>query len=99
ISQAILVHNRGHKDGLADGIVVTPSHNPPEDCGFKYNPPTGGPADTGVTRWIEQAANALLVEDLRGVRRMPLARARRAATTHLHDYVTPYVDDLASVIY
>ena len=79
ISHAILRYNRGRTSGLADGIVVTPSHNPPEDGGFKYNPPTGGPADTGVTRWIEQTANALLAEDLRAVRRMPYERARRAA--------------------
>src|SRR6478736_418322 len=98
ISHAILQYNRGRRSGLADGIVVTPSHNPPEDGGFKYNPPTGGPADTSVTGWIEQTANALLADDLRSVRRMPSARARRAASTHLHDYVTPYVDDLANVI-
>ena len=98
ISHAILRYNRGRKSGLADGIIVTPSHNPPEDGGFKYNPPTGGPADTGVTSWIEQTANALLAEDLRAVRRMPYERARRAASTHLHDYITPYVNDLASVV-
>lgn len=98
ISHAILRYNRGRRGGLADGIVVTPSHNPPEDGGFKYNPPTGGPADTTATGWIEQTANALMVDKLRGVRRMPYARARRAATTHLHDYITPYVDDLASVV-
>ena len=98
ISHAILRYNRGRRSGLADGIVVTPSHNPPEDGGFKYNPPTGGPADTDVTGWIEQTANALLAEDLRAVRRMPYERARRAASTHLHDYITPYVDDLASVV-
>jgi len=98
ISHAILRYNRGRGSGLADGIVVTPSHNPPEDGGFKYNPPTGGPADTEVTRWIEQTANALLADDLRTVRRMPYARARRAASTHLHDYITSYVDDLASVV-
>ena len=98
ISHAILRYNRGRATGLADGIVVTPSHNPPEDGGFKYNPPNGGPAGTQVTGWIEQAANALLADDLRGVRRMPHERARRAATTHLHDYITPYVDDLANVI-
>ena len=98
ISHAILRYNRGRTSGLADGIVVTPSHNPPEDGGFKYNPPTGGPADTDVTGWIEQTANALLAEDLRAVRRMPYERARRAATTHLHDYIAPYVDDLASVV-
>src|SRR6266853_6342735 len=82
ISHAILGYNRGRTSGLADGIVITPSHNPPEDGGFKYNPPTGGPADTEVTRWIEQTANALLADDLRTVRRMPYARARRAASTH-----------------
>src|SRR6266851_77987 len=98
ISHAILRYNRGRRSGLADGIVVTPSHNPPEDGGFKYNPPTGGPADTEVTGWIERTANALLAEDLRAVRRMPYERARRAANTHLHDYITPYVDDLASVV-
>jgi phosphoglucomutase len=98
ISHAILRYNRGRQSGLADGIVVTPSHNPPDDGGFKYNPPTGGPADTEITPWIEQTANALLTEGLRGVRRMPYARARRAASTHLHDYVTPYVDDLASAV-
>lgn len=98
ISHAILRYNRGRTAGLADGIVITPSHNPPEDGGFKYNPPSGGPADASVTGWIEQAANALLADDLRGVRRVPYERARRAASTHLHDYITPYVDDLASVI-
>jgi phosphoglucomutase len=98
ISHAILGYNRGRRSGLADGIVVTPSHNPPEDGGFKYNPPAGGPADTDVTGWIEQTANALLAEDLRAVRRMPYERARRAASTHLHDYITPYVDDLGSVV-
>ena len=98
ISHAILRYNRGRTTGLADGIVITPSHNPPEDGGFKYNPPTGGPADTDVTHEIEQIANALLADGLSGIRRMPYARARRAATTHPHDYITPYVDDLASVV-
>jgi phosphoglucomutase len=98
ISHAILRYNLGRRSGLADGIVITPSHNPPEDGGFKYDPPTGGPAGADVTGWIEQTANALLAEDLRTVRRMPFERARRAASTHLHDYVTPYVDDLANVI-
>src|SRR5579864_7437430 len=98
ISHAILRYNRGRRSGLADGIVVTPSHNPPEDGGFKYNPPTGGPVDTEVTGWIEQTANAFLAADLSEVRRIPYERARRAASTHLHDYITPYVDDLASVV-
>jgi phosphoglucomutase len=98
VSHAILGYNRGRRSGLADGIVVTPSHNPPEDGGFKYNPPSGGPADTEVTGWIEQTANALLAEDLRAVRRIPYARARHAGSTHLHDYITPYVDDLGSVV-
>jgi phosphoglucomutase len=98
ISHAILRYNRGRRSGLADGIVVTPSHNPPEDGGFKYNPPSGGPAETAVTGWIEQAANTLLAEDLRAVRRMPYERARRAAHTHLHDYAGPYVDELTTVV-
>jgi phosphoglucomutase len=98
ISHAILRYNRGRTGGLADGIVVTPSHNPPDDGGFKYNPPTGGPADTAVTGWIEQTANALLAGGLRAVRRLPYARARQASTTHPHDYVTPYVEDLGQVI-
>jgi phosphoglucomutase len=98
ISHAILGYNRGRTSGLADGIVVTPSHNPPEDGGFKYNPPTGGPADTTVTGWIEQAANTLLADGLVGVRRMPYERAKRATTTHLYDYVTPYVDGLNLVV-
>ena len=98
ISHAILCYNRGRRSGLADGIVVTPSHNPPEDGGFKYNPPSGGPAGTAITASIERAANALLAEDLRDVRRMPYQRALRASGTHLHDYVTPYVDDLGGVV-
>ena len=96
ISHAILVHNRGRRDRLADGIVVTPSHNPPEDGGFKYNPPNGGPADTDVTRWIQDEANRLLEADLAGVQRVALADARAAATPH--DFVSAYVDDLAAVI-
>ena len=98
VSHAILGYNRGRAVGLADGIVITPSHNPPEDGGIKYNPPNGGPADTGVTRGIEERANALLAADLAGVRRMPLDRALKAATTHAHDYVMPYVDDLENVV-
>ena len=96
ISHAILVHNRGRRDHLADGIVVTPSHNPPEDGGFKYNPPNGGPADTDVTTWIQDEANRLLEADLDGVRRMPIERAHSQATAY--DFVKTYVDDLASVI-
>jgi phosphoglucomutase len=98
ISHAILRYNRGRAAGLADGIVVTPSHNPPADGGFKYNPTTGGPADTTITAWIEDAANELLAGGLRGVRRMPFDRAIRAGRTHRHDYVTPYVADLESVV-
>jgi phosphoglucomutase len=98
VSHAILVHNRGRTSGLADGIVVTPSHNPPEDGGFKYNPPHGGPAGTAVTQWIEAEANGRLLRDLEGVKRVPLARALRAATTHRYDYLNTYVRDLASVI-
>jgi phosphoglucomutase len=98
VSRAILVHNRGRKSGLADGIVVTPSHNPPEDGGFKYNPPDGGPADTQVTKAIETRANALLRDDNRGVKRVPLEAALRAPTTRAVDLIQPYVDDLASVV-
>ncbi len=98
VSHAILVHNRGRKTGLADGIVVTPSHNPPEDGGFKYNPPNGGPADTDVTGWIETRANELLADALGSVSRIPLERALRAPTTKRHDFVSSYVDDLGAVI-
>ena len=98
ISHAILGHNRGRTRGLADGIVITPSHNPPEDGGIKYNPPHGGPADTEVTRAIEDEANALLAEGLASVRRVPFARARRLATTVPHDYVGTYVGELSRVV-
>jgi len=98
ISRAILVANRGKRTGLADGIVVTPSHNPPADGGFKYNPPNGGPADTNVTAWIQDRANQLLREGNRGVRRVPYQAALGAATTHQDDFVAPYVEDLASVV-
>jgi len=98
VSHAILGYNRGRTSGLADGIVVTPSHNPPTDGGFKYNPPHGGPADTDVTRRIEDAANAFLADELRGVARMPYERALRGATTHRHDYVGEYVGDLGAVL-
>jgi phosphoglucomutase len=99
VSHAILAHNRGRDDGrLADGIVVTPSHNPPDNGGFKYNPPNGGPAGTGITAAIEAAANCYLEAALAGVRRVPYAQALRANTTHRHDFLTAYVPDLANVI-
>lgn len=98
VSHAILCYNRGRKEGRADGIVITPSHNPPRDGGFKYNPPHGGPADTHVTDWIQERANGLLRADNRGVKRAPYESARKAATTHTHDFMMPYVRDLASVI-
>ncbi len=97
ISRAILVYNRGRKEHLADGIVVTPSHNPPEDGGFKYNPPNGGPADTDVTQWIEKRANELLRNGA-GVRRIPFATAFKATTTHKEDFVMPYVNDLRTIV-
>jgi phosphoglucomutase len=98
ISRAILVHNRGRKAHLADGIVVTPSHNPPEDGGIKYNPPNGGPADTDVTKWMQDRANALLREGNAGVKRVPFEKAFKAATTRQEDYILPYVQDLGNVI-
>jgi phosphoglucomutase len=98
ISHAILTYNRGRTGGLADGVVITPSHNPPEDGGFKYNPPNGGPADTDITASIERAANALLRNGLEGVRRIPFDRARRSPHVHRHDYLGPYVADLGTVI-
>jgi phosphoglucomutase len=98
ISWAILVHNRGRTSGLADGIIITPSHNPPEDGGFKYNPPNGGPADTDVTSWVQDRANALLRGGNAGVKRVPYAAALRAGTTRQEDFVLPYVRDLGSVI-
>ena len=98
ISRAILVYNRGRKEHLADGIVVTPSHNPPEDGGFKYNPPNGGPADTDVTRWVEDRANDLLRGGNAGVKRVPFSKAIQAATTHQEDFVLPYVRDLKNVV-
>jgi phosphoglucomutase len=98
VSHAILTHNRGRRTGLADGIVITPSHNPPEDGGFKYNPPHGGPADTLVTGWIQEQANRLLAAGLAGVERMPFERARRASTTARHDYLGAYVSDLPRVL-
>jgi len=98
VSHAILVYNRGRTTGLADGIVITPSHNPPESGGFKYNPPNGGPAGTDITSAVEAAANRMLANKLEGVKRMPLAQALRAPTTHRHDYLNTYVEDLAQVL-
>jgi phosphoglucomutase len=98
ISRAILVHNRGRKDRLADGIVITPSHNPPEDGGLKYNPPNGGPADTDITKWVQDRANELLRARNSGVKRLPFASAIKAATTHQEDFVMPYVNDLKNVV-
>jgi phosphoglucomutase len=98
VSHAILTFNLERTTGLADGIVITPSHNPPEDGGFKYNPSSGGPADTAVTRWIEDRANHLISSNLRAVARLPYENACRAATTHMHDYVGTYVADLSSVL-
>ncbi|MDV6343908.1 phosphoglucomutase (alpha-D-glucose-1,6-bisphosphate-dependent) [Nitrosomonas sp. Is37] len=98
ISRAILVYNRERKEQLADGIVITPSHNPPEDGGFKYNPPHGGPADVDVTKWVEQRANELLRQGNIGVKRLPFASAIKATTTHQDDFVMPYVEDLRNVV-
>src|SRR5690348_1625170 len=98
ISRAILVHNRSRGYRLADGIVVTPSHNPPEDGGFKYNPTNGGPAETGVTQWIEDRANELLRNRNTGVRRVTFEAATKAETTHQEDFVLAYVNDLPSVV-
>ncbi|MGB8831775.1 MAG: phosphoglucomutase (alpha-D-glucose-1,6-bisphosphate-dependent) [Candidatus Sulfotelmatobacter sp.] len=98
ISRAILVYNRGRQEHLADGIVITPSHNPPEDGGFKYNPPNGGPADTDVTRWVENRANELLRAKNAGVKRIRFAQAMQSSTTHQEDFVLPYVRDLKNVV-
>ena len=98
VSHAILTYNRGRTTGLADGIVITPSHNPPDSGGFKYNPPDGGPADTKVTSWMEARANELMAAGLDGIARLTYAKARDAATTHAHDYLGAYVEDLQSVI-
>src|SRR5262249_11882031 len=98
VSYAILVYNRGRTNGLADGIVITPSHNPPRDGGFKYNPTNGGPADTDVTSWIQNRANALLRSGNREVKRTPYDAAIKAPTTRPYDFMTPYVRDLGAVI-
>jgi phosphoglucomutase len=98
ISHAILNYNKGRKSGLADGVVVSPSHNPPEDGGYKYNPPHGGPADTDVTAKVEKQANAYIAAGMQGVRRMPYERARKAPSTHLHDFISPYVADLGNSV-
>ena len=98
ISHAILTYNRGRKIGLADGIVITPSHNPPHDGGFKYNPPNGGPAEISVTSWIEEKANELLEGSLQGVKRISFDNALRADSTHRHDYLTAYVNDLGNML-
>ena len=98
VSHAIICYNRGRTSGLADGILITPSHNPPESGGFKYNPPNGGPADTPVTKWIEAKANELLLQKLAGVQRISYEKALRADTTHRHDYLNTYVADLKNVI-
>jgi len=98
VSHAIIVYNRGRKSGLADGIVVTPSHNPPMDGGFKYNPPNGGPADTDVTGWIQNRANELLKAGLEGVKRVTFDKALQASTTHRYSFLDTYVGDLANII-
>ena len=98
ISHAILTYNKGRANGLADGVVITPSHNPPEDGGFKYNPPNGGPADTDITAGIERAANGYLEDGLKGVKRIPYDRARKSSCVHRYDYIGPYVADLANVV-
>jgi phosphoglucomutase len=98
VSHAILNYNRGKKTGLADGIVITPSHNPPEDGGFKYDPPTGGPADSATTKRIQDKANEIIAAGLKDVRRIPFSRAKSASTTHRHDYINTYIDELGAVI-
>jgi phosphoglucomutase len=99
ISHAILAYNRGRTVGLADGVVITPSHNPPADGGFKYNPPSAGPADTQTTKWIQERANEIIANGLKEVKRIPFVKALRSSTTHPYDYITPYVQDLKNVIH
>jgi len=98
ISHAILTYNKGRTKGLADGIVITPSHNPPDNGGFKYNPPNGGPADTDITNWVQDRANELIEGGLKEVKRVPFAQASKASTTHTHDYLDAYVADLGNMI-
>ena len=98
VSHAILTYNQGKTKGLADGIVITPSHNPPEDGGFKYDPPSGGPADSATTKWIQDKANEIISAGLKDVRRIAFAKAKSASTTHRHDYMNHYIDDLGAVI-
>jgi phosphoglucomutase len=98
ISHAILTYNKGRKSGLADGIVITPSHNPPDEGGFKYNPTNGGPADVDITDWIQKAANDFIENDLSGVKRIPFERALKAGCVHKHDYISPYVADLENIV-
>jgi len=98
ISHAILAYNQGRTTGLADGIIITPSHNPPSDGGFKYNPPSGGPAEPEITKWVQERANQLLAGKNQGVQRIPYDAAFKAATTHVHDYIMPYVSDLTNII-
>jgi phosphoglucomutase len=98
ISHAILTYNKGRTTGLADGVVISPSHNPPEDGGFKYNPANGGPADVDITAWIEKVANQFLGNNLAGIRRIPVTRALRTACVHRHDFITPYVNDLINIV-
>ncbi|MET0292715.1 MAG: alpha-D-glucose phosphate-specific phosphoglucomutase, partial [Steroidobacteraceae bacterium] len=98
LSHAILTYNRGRTTALADGLVMSPSHNPPDNGGYKYNPPNGGPADTDVTKWVEARANEYIANQLAGVKRMPLERAKTASTTHSHDYLNAYVSDLENIV-
>ncbi|NJO43926.1 MAG: phosphoglucomutase (alpha-D-glucose-1,6-bisphosphate-dependent) [Cyanobacteria bacterium RU_5_0] len=98
VSHAILTYNKGKTDGLADGIIITPSHNPPTDGGFKYNPPSGGPAEPEITKWIQERANALIANRNKEVQRISYESALKAATTHIYDYITPYVNDLENII-